>query len=1016
MNRDAPTQRLDVSEAPSDCQVQDEQPGFLTARSLKRELLAEQQAAWDEGRPVAPESLLHRWPTDPTGDPDVASLLFEDFQRRRLDGEQPSVEEYDQRFPEHKDSLASLLARDAVLRSVGGASGSSGSLLGLPEVGDELFGFRLLQELGRGAFARVYLAEQKELAGRPVVLKVSAIEGSEPQTLAQLQHTHIVPIYSVHEDARAGLRAVCMPYFGGASLSRVLQRLWDEETAPWHGNQLVAALHAVAGSSAGTGIKQESAECTTLAVLSPQSYIRAAVWLVARLAEALQHAHQRGILHRDIKPSNVLLSAEGEPLLLDFNLAQQHGQQAQATLGGTVAYMAPEHLRALMARSKALANQVDERSDLYSLGMVLYEMLTGHNPFDQSASYSVLPMVLEAMIVERSRSAPSLRQRRPDAPWSLESILRKCLAPDPAQRYQKADHLADDLRRFLDDRPLCFAPELSGVERLQKWARRHPRLTSSASVATVAAVLLVATGGALFGLHHHLVNAREQLMTAQARVRKDRYEEATVKALCLVNTHADFQDQLSPGLALCEDALGQYGLLDGEQFTEPSDWNRLDSSERNRLAEDTRELLLLLASGRVRKAPKDPATLQQALALLDRAEAIGELAPCRALWLDRAYYLDLRGETTKAQEARLKADAIPAQSAHDHYLLATSLIVRGGQESLSEARAELDQALALNPRFYWALVERGICHEDLGESVLAAGDFGACITLWPEFASGYFNRGQLLLRTGQSARAILDFTAALDREPTFLPAHWDRGLARLELEQFGAALSDFDQAQRLGRADALLHLERGVALEGLHRFVEADRAFEAAFVHLDGVSAEVRAQVQLHYGLAVKERRPERARPMFEAVVHEERWRALALFGLAGLALAEEKTPEALELLNQALAAEGELLEARRCRSLVLARKGNLAEAMQDINFCLKRKPSAGNMLYAAACVSALMVKQFPEPRLVKQTLDLLRRAFAQGYGKATAAEDPDLAVLRSLAAFRLLCNPAEESSARNRQ
>src|SRR5947209_1070071 len=115
----------------------------------------------------------------------------------------------------------------------------------LPPLGETVFHFRLREELGRGAFARVYLAEQANLAGRPVVLKISGIEGSEPQTLAQLQHTHIVPIYSVHEDARAGLRAVCMPYFGGASLSRIVQRLWDEGAPPSQGRQLVAALETL---------------------------------------------------------------------------------------------------------------------------------------------------------------------------------------------------------------------------------------------------------------------------------------------------------------------------------------------------------------------------------------------------------------------------------------------------------------------------------------------------------------------------------------------------------------------------------------------------------------------------------------------------------------------------------------------------------------------------------------------------------------------------------------------------
>src|SRR5262249_49857994 len=159
--------------------------------------------------------------------------------------------------------------------------------------------------------------------------------------------------------------------------------------------------------------------------------------------------------------SNVLLGADGQPMLLDFNLAQNlkdsHAQLV-ATLGGTVAYMAPEHLRALAGRDPALVGQVDQRADVYGLGMVLYEMLTGCRPFDQSGSYSPMPALIEAMAVERARSTPSLREHRNDVPWSLESIIRKCLAPNLQDRYQKAAHLAEDLRRFLEDRPLAYAP------------------------------------------------------------------------------------------------------------------------------------------------------------------------------------------------------------------------------------------------------------------------------------------------------------------------------------------------------------------------------------------------------------------------------------------------------------------------------------------------------------------------------------------------------------------------------
>src|SRR5437764_5483670 len=123
--------------------------------------------------------------------------------------------------------------------------------------------------------------------------------------------------------------------------------------------------------------------------------------------------------------SNALLSGAACPMRLHFDLAQSRSAEqvrAHATLGGTVAYMAPEHLRALATRDPALARQVDQRADIYSLGMVLYEMLTGRTPFDQSGSYTLLPAQIEAMAVERAARTPSLKHFRADVPWGLESI------------------------------------------------------------------------------------------------------------------------------------------------------------------------------------------------------------------------------------------------------------------------------------------------------------------------------------------------------------------------------------------------------------------------------------------------------------------------------------------------------------------------------------------------------------------------------------------------------------------
>jgi len=1017
----------------------DGQPGsFAEARSLKRELLEELRADWDRGTPRPPEELLGRWPGDPAGDPDAASLLFEDYcqrQKHSADSAAPNIEDYEERFPDQKDSLRSLFRQHSVWKSLDGGDPSRGSStrLALPSVGDELFDFRLRQELGRGAFARVFLAEQAGLADRPVVLKVSAIDGDEPQTLAQLQHTNIVPIYSVHEDARAGLRAVCMPYFGGESLSKILRALWTLDEPPCRGSQLAAALAQIQKSSPEAAPEKCSSSDTTaasaavagdaalpgkpgpLGELCGRSFIQAVVWITARLAEALQHAHDRGILHRDIKPSNILLAADGQPMLLDFNLAHHaRNAQAAATLGGTVAYMAPEHLRALAGRDPALARLVDHRADIYSLGMVLFEMLAGQSPFDQSASYSPVPALIEAMAVERSRSVPSLRPHCPEVPWSLESIARKCLAPEPLRRYQKAIHLAEDLRCFLEDRPLRHAPELSWRERARKWTRRHPRLTTSGTVTAAAAAVLITAFTLLVGTRHELTAALLRAANgerAEALERKGQFQLGHQRALCLVHTTSELHDHVRQGLEECKKALNLYDVLERDDWQAQPCWQRLPSGDRESLAEDIRELLLVLARGEAYLAappanavpPQSlgaaPEALHHALALVDRASALPGLKPSAALWEDRALYLGKLGDAQGSAAARIHAQALPPVTMRDHYELART---HAFHRRYAEAVVELQRALELNPRHYWSLLQRGICYEELGKHDLAFGDFSACVAVWPEFAWGYFNRGRVLNQLGRKTEAQEDFTAALRLDPNFTYAFFNRGLIALDLGQSGKALADLDRAAALGQEDARLHACRGMALEQLGRHEEADDAFARAWER-----DPTNPVLLVAFGFAVSARLPREAEEAFTKVVRLDPRNLRGLYGLGMLAAGRQRhSPEALLLFTRALELDPAFIEARRGRANVLAHQGQWAGARQDIDWCVKMDPS-GITLYAAGCVYALIAEKCADriqaDAAGEHALALLAAAFEQGYGRDRAAADTDLAGIRDRADFARL-------------
>src|SRR5262249_53892534 len=145
--------------------------------------------------------------------------------------------------------------------------------------------------------------------------------------------------------------------------------------------------------------------------------------------------------------------------------------------------------------------------------------------------------------------------------------------------------------------------------------------------------------------------------------------------------------------------------------------------------------------------------------LLDRAEAISGLPPSKALWRDRAQYQARLGQTEAARAAERRAEQVPAAGARGLYLPAGAHARKGTRDGYRCALAELDRALELNPRHYWAWIQRGLCHQELKEYVLAAGDFGTCIGLWPEFSWGYFSRAWLLDHTGKKAEAVADYTA-----------------------------------------------------------------------------------------------------------------------------------------------------------------------------------------------------------------------------------------------------------------
>jgi serine/threonine protein kinase len=311
---------------------------------------------------------------------------------------------------------------------------------GLPVVGQIVDDFELLQLLGSGSFARVFLARQVSL-DRQVALKVSVNRGQEARTLASLEHDHIVRVFSEVVDPQHDLRLLCMQYVAGTTLEQVIAAL---SALPPDRRSGQALLDAVDRLASGPAAALDLAALRDRDLVGGLDLVETVCWLGARLAEALAHAHGLGVLHRDVKPANILVNCYGRPLLADFNLAvAARAGSAEQTFGGTLAYMAPEHLDAFNPTNWTPAAAVDARSDVYSLGVVLYEMYTGHLPFGTPPA-GAFSVVLEQMAQERRAGAAPL-SKFADAPAALERIIARCLAARPSERYQSAADLDADL-------------------------------------------------------------------------------------------------------------------------------------------------------------------------------------------------------------------------------------------------------------------------------------------------------------------------------------------------------------------------------------------------------------------------------------------------------------------------------------------------------------------------------------------------------------------------------------------
>ena len=446
--------------------------------------------------PLRIEDYLQRYPELSQPDGIACDLIYEEFHVRQAAEPDLSLDDYYQRFPEQKEALQRLLGKETILGST--QLYRSKETVRQLYPGEKIDDFDLLLRLGAGSFGTVFLARQTSMQ-RLVALKVTGKATQEPQTLAQLEHPHIVRVYDQRVMENEPMRLLYMQFVPGGTLADVIKQT---SAVPYEDRSGATLLKIIDQSVQEAG--QSPLDHATQAELTPDTSWDATVCqLGIQLAQALDYAHHRGILHRDIKPANILMSATGSALLADFNVSfdsRMEGASAATFFGGSLAYMAAEQLEACNPTSSRSPEEVDQRSDLFALGIVLWELLVGKHPFHHDKLSGSWLTTLKEMAHRRNTQAleppESMTGKSSVAP--LIRILTKCLAPDPTDRFQSGQELVEALE-------LCLKPRASSLllvpnKGWQSWVRHHP----------VPALLIAILGpNALAALVNLLYNQQE---------------------------------------------------------------------------------------------------------------------------------------------------------------------------------------------------------------------------------------------------------------------------------------------------------------------------------------------------------------------------------------------------------------------------------------------------------------------------------------------------------------------------
>jgi eukaryotic-like serine/threonine-protein kinase len=939
----------------------------------------------------------------------LVGQVADEFLRRRREGERPTAEEYLARYPQAagllRDVLASLELFD------GSLGGSASSPAGAPEpaLPGTLGDFRIVREVGRGGMGVVYEAEQLSL-GRRVALKVLPFAATldprqltrfhnEARAAANLHHEHVVPVYFVGSER--GVHFFAMQFVDGMTLAELIARQRQPTTTgggPAEGRAPAAETVAAAGTEPAP---------------RDRAYFRRVAGWGVEAAEALEHAHALGVVHRDVKPGNLMLDSQGKLWVTDFGLARtpsDAGLTLTGDLVGTLRYMSPE---------QALARHglVDHRTDVYSLGATLYELLAGAPAVDGKDRQEVLHNIAFA---EPKR----LRQGDRSVPADLETVVLRALAKEPAERYQSARELADDLRRWLEDRPIkARRPTL--MQRARKWARRRRGAVASAAVA--ALVSLAALAGCLGWL-------------ARDRQARRKATEALVDEALRESEAQGGQGKWAEAVGAARRARG---LLEG---------GPADEGLRRRVDERLADLDLVARLEGVRlefavtmgKGPSGFAWVGESYAAAFRGYGIdvdeldpdeagrrlhacavrAELAAALVDWALHRRVTPRRGRRCWRELLELACVADPdewrdrvrhAMARQDRKALAElarseqagglppatqAALGRALRETGApeEAAAFLRQAQRRHPEDFWINFELG---DALGDCrpprhAEAVRFFAIALALRPRSLAARVNLGASLYRAGALDEAVAVYREAIAKDPDSALAHFNLAAALREKGDLGGAIRELREVLRVDPAVTTARLRLALALKDKGDLDGAIREFrEVIRVKKDDPDAFN----NLGAALALKGNTDEAVAALREATRLAPKF-AAAQQNL-GLMLVQKGRPgEAADSFRKALKVNPGLAISHLHLGLILKARGDAEEAVASLREAARLAPADFDAHHALGQVLCDQLHDYDG------ALAAFRRAIALRPGAAVARCNLGLALMRkglraeALAAF----------------